>query len=461
MTFALARHLVESTVFAVATGLAVLLLRRRGAAARHALWFLAAAKFAVPAGLFLKFGASLQSIFSFTKLSVAVPRGLSTLLMSQMATTMETRDQGGTVNPLILIWLAVAVAMLAMWLPRLFAFADSLEGHRELDDSFARLKKRVGLRRDVALRLSDSNVEPVLSGFWRPTVTIPKGLVSRLSPSEWEAVVLHELAHAKRWDNWTGAFVHALACVFWFHPLLWWIERRLQSERELACDEMVVRHGAAPRDYVESILEICRFHLSETVAGVSSVSSSSLTHRLEVIMSLSADLQTQRLPRALIGTLVATVTIIPLLAGLTAAPSVHGQSIKSTANARNEGNKQTSISCVSASVDYPEGTVIQNGSGPEQMCARVLDPGSVDKDGAPQYTAQWIHTSNEIRERSKTVVRLPQPPPFVCTPRAATQEKLCSCEEGGPFSHGANVDSAKGKLRCNQGTWVALANAHK
>jgi len=294
-------------------------------------------------------------------------------------------------------------------------------------------------------------------------VTIPKGLSARLSPCELEAVVLHELAHAKRWDNWTGAFVHALACVFWFHPLLWWIERHLHCERELACDEMVVRYGAAPGDYVAGILKVCRFHLSESIAGVSSVSGSNLKNRVEVIMSLSTGAPVPRFPGVLVGILIAIMTIIPMMMGLMAVPNVYGQAANSETHIPNQVNQGSQLTCVFASVEYPEGTVIKDGSGPEQMCARVLDPaGNVNKAGVLQFSGEWIHTSKEIRERSRNIVRLPQPPPrqqFVCTPKAATQEKLCSCEEGSPFSQNSIVNSVNGRLRCDQGKWVAIASA--
>jgi beta-lactamase regulating signal transducer with metallopeptidase domain len=464
MMLALGRHLFESTIFAVAVGLMVLFLRKRGAAVRHLLWFIASAKFAVPIGLFSSFGVSLQGFFSSIKVSVTVPQSLSTLLLRQTSSPAVIQSDSGVFSFPILIWLAGSLTMLAVWLPKLFASVGLSESHRELDeDSFLRLKRRIGLRRNVRLRFSDSKVEPALSGFWRPAVIIPEGLPTRLSASELESVVLHELAHAKRWDNWTGAFAHALACIFWFHPLLWWIERRLHWERELACDEMVIRCGAAARDYVAGILKVCRFHLNESLAGVSSVSGSNLKNRVEVIMSLSTDAPVPRFPKVLVATLIVIVTIIPIVIGLVAAPKAAAQSANSETRARNLRNQGSPVTCVFASVVYPEGTVIQDGSGPEQMCALVLDPaGNENKAGAPPYSAQWIHTSKEIRERSRNVVRLPQPPPpqaFVCTPKPATQEKLCSCEEGSPFSQNSIVNSVNGKLRCDQGKWVSIASA--
>jgi hypothetical protein len=102
--------------------------------------------------------------------------------------------------------------------------------------------------------------------------------------------------------------------------------------------------------------------------------------------------------------LIAAMTVVPVTIGFLWARAANGQ----TANPANQTSKQIAggrtMSCVFASVEYPEGTVIQEEGGPEQLCARVLSPATTDK--AVQYAPQWIHTSKAIRERSKKIVHL-------------------------------------------------------
>ena len=320
----------------------------------------------------------------------------------QLPLTQRSPAQSTKFDLLIAVWLVVACAMLFVWLRKLFASPQSLES---LDEHMlSHLKERIGLRKNVHIRRSPANVEPALIGFWRPAVTIPDTLSAKLSKVELEAVILHELAHAKRLDNWTGAFAHVLTCIFWFYPLLWWMERRLYLERERACDEIVVRSGVASRDYADTILKVCRFHLAGRAPGVSAVSSSNLKKRMEVIMSLSRNKQAPRIPRLVLAGLIGTMTIVPVTIGFLWVRTAKGQ----TANAANQTSRQTvsghATSCVFASVDYPEGTVIQEGGGPEQLCARVLSPATTDK--AVQYAPEWIHTSKAIRDRSKKIVHL-------------------------------------------------------
>jgi bla regulator protein blaR1 len=141
-----------------------------------------------------------------------------------------------------------------------------------------------------------------------------------------------------------------------------------------------------------------------------------------------------------------------------ASPSAVAVSFPSNSFAsQTKSQAENPITCASGSVEYPEGTVIQMGDQPEQMCARTLNPPDPKHPDAPlKYSASWIHTSKMIRERSTTVVHVPEPPLVSCSPAASTQKNLCACEGAGDFSPGALVNSAKGsfQLRCKNGKWL-------
>ncbi len=461
---ALARHLADSTIFALAVWILCLCMRRRGPAARHTLWLIAVAKFVLPMALFSWLGESLHRLLP-AHVSAGMPAALSRWMIPPATPATPNAPTTSSFHSLIVIWLLGSAVAFALWLPKLWIPRRSSRRPSDhaggLDEtSLLRLKGQIGLQRDIDLKFSDEVSEPVLAGFRRPVAMIPTGLDRDLAPAELESVILHELAHAKRWDNWTAAFAHAVSCIFWFYPLLWWIERRLRSERELACDEMVIRCGAAPEDYTAGILKVCRFHLGEDVAGISGVSGSNLKHRLEAIMSVSSEGRFARAPKVLVGGLITAIVGIPLVIGFATASNARAYPTDRSGeqSATKQSKSQKPITCAWASVDYPEGTVIQVGHGVEQMCARVLDPASAkDLEAPPTYYPQWIHTSEAIRERSTAVVHPPESPVVDCAPKAPDQKGLCSCEDGGPNSPGAIVNSAKGQfqLRCGfDGNWV-------
>jgi beta-lactamase regulating signal transducer with metallopeptidase domain len=95
---------------------------------------------------------------------------------------------------------------------------------------------------------------PVTVGFWKPLIVLPADWCA------WEAwklrsVLVHEQTHVRRRD-WVISVIAAFAkSVFWFNPLLWWLERKLSTLAELASDEACVRDSGNPRRYAETLLE--------------------------------------------------------------------------------------------------------------------------------------------------------------------------------------------------------------
>lgn len=319
MMLALGRHLADSTVFALVVWLVCLCMKRHGPAARHALWLLAVAKFAAPTVVFLRIGEGLGRLFPVGRASVVLSATFSDWLTSPVISASPKETMGWSGLP-IAIWGIGTTVAFTLWLYKLWARRVSADSG---DDSgqqwFRRLTERMGLLGRVRLMVSDAVREPALAGFRKHVVMIPATLVRQLSAAELESVALHELAHAKRRDNWTAAFAHAVTCVFWFYPLLWWLEKRLHSERELACDEIVIRCGATAGDYFTGILKVCRFHLAHEIAGMAGVSGSNLKKRKEAIMSVCPDTPTRRLPKTLIASLLAAVVAVPLAIGLSSA----------------------------------------------------------------------------------------------------------------------------------------------
>jgi beta-lactamase regulating signal transducer with metallopeptidase domain len=313
----LARHLLESTAFALIVALFPRLMRKSCASACYAVWLIAAAKFAVPAELFSAAGARLRVLF-LTRPLVIVTSPVFARIVSAPVAAPPTAGTGMEVSILLsLLWLAGSATMLILWIGRLITLREAVTPAGDMDrEAVRRLGRQVGLRWTVRLRYSKAGIEPGVSGIWRPTITIPQGLRGQLTAAEFEAVLLHELAHAKRGDNLSMAFVHTLTCLLWFHPLLWWIERQLLRERELACDELVIRHRSGSEEYVTGILKVCRFYISRGTATVCEFSGSELNKRLEAIMSLRSSDPIPRVPRFLVGALACWMTIVPLGGGL-------------------------------------------------------------------------------------------------------------------------------------------------
>lgn len=110
--------------------------------------------------------------------------------------------------------------------------------------------------RNVEILTSDRLKVPTALGFTHPAVIIPERLLHELSPSELKQVMLHELAHLNRWDDWTNLALQLLKVVFCFHPAVWWIDRRIALEREMACDDAVIAGMSDRRAYAQCLTRL-------------------------------------------------------------------------------------------------------------------------------------------------------------------------------------------------------------
>jgi beta-lactamase regulating signal transducer with metallopeptidase domain len=110
--------------------------------------------------------------------------------------------------------------------------------------------------RPVKICVSNSLQVPTAIGFIDPIVALPAWTFHELSSTELNAILLHELAHLRRWDDWTNLAQKLLRAIFFFHPAVWWIESKLSLEREMACDDAVLAQTANPRAYAQCLVAV-------------------------------------------------------------------------------------------------------------------------------------------------------------------------------------------------------------
>jgi len=111
-------------------------------------------------------------------------------------------------------------------------------------------------RRTVEICTTDALDRPSVIGFLSPRILIPSWLLSRLTPGELDQIVLHETEHLRRGDDWTNLLQKLSLILFPLNPVLLWMERRLCLEREMACDEAVIRVTHSPRDYAACLTSL-------------------------------------------------------------------------------------------------------------------------------------------------------------------------------------------------------------
>jgi beta-lactamase regulating signal transducer with metallopeptidase domain len=135
----------------------------------------------------------------------------------------------------------------------------------------ASLPRSLGRVSGRALQIcTTSDLErPSVIGFFAPRILIPDWLFSRLTPGELDQIVLHETEHLRRRDDWTNLLQKLCLVLFPLNPGLAWIERRLCREREMACDDGVIRITRAPRAYAACLTSLAERGLQRRAGALS------------------------------------------------------------------------------------------------------------------------------------------------------------------------------------------------
>ena len=295
-------HLWQSTLCLAGAACLAWVLRHNRARVRHGVWLVASAKFLVPFAALVAMGGQLgwmlpaNTMATPTRFVVEVVDTIGQPFSSRkffsepgVSPPRSARDQAATSTLLFAVWLSGAAAMFLRWWVRWRRVAKVVGDARPVFDgrvwaALRPLEARDGIKRPIPLVASGASLPPGVFGVWRPVLVWPRHLAGRLGPGQVDAILAHELSHVRRRDNLAAAIHQVVEAVFWFHPLAWWLGRRLVAEREQACDEAVLRWGGEPGAYAESILTTCRFAVESAPVGMVGVAGADLKRRMEQIM---------------------------------------------------------------------------------------------------------------------------------------------------------------------------------
>jgi len=335
---AIANHLWQSTLFALAAGVLTFFLRKNSASVRHAVWLAASVKFLIPFSLLSAAGARLSWLAG----PQVTPRLAS--VIGQIPHPLRIPVTPFTVSSSVAVAPvpanAIPIVLAALWICGAAAvglgrFSRLRQVRRFMKESVAlcegseygllcRALRARGMS-PLPLITSSASMEPGVCGIIRSVLVLPTDISTRLLDSELDAILAHELAHVRRRDNLTAA-IHAIAeTLFWFHPLVWWIGARMLRERERACDQETLSAGCDPQTYAEGILKVCQFYVTAPADFVAGVTGSNLKVRIEEIMINRRVFPLGFGKRLLLATAAVTAIGLPVLAGLIRTPVVRAQ----------------------------------------------------------------------------------------------------------------------------------------
>jgi beta-lactamase regulating signal transducer with metallopeptidase domain len=148
------------------------------------------------------------------------------------------------------------------------------------------------VRRPARLLISSKIASPIAVGFRSPAVILPETLLAEFQEPELDHVLLHELAHLARRDDWTNLAARVASGVLALHPVGLWALRQIDREREMACDDWVVSMTGAARPYASSLtrlFELCRGRNRVLLASGMAARGSHLGERIEMLLRTRRD----------------------------------------------------------------------------------------------------------------------------------------------------------------------------
>jgi bla regulator protein blaR1 len=236
--------LVEGTLIAMFAGLVLGVARRQNSGTRFAVWFCALMAIAALPLFGRAWWSHMGSLQARAVGSVITVPGSWALYAAGA-------------------WAAIAASSLlgvgrGLWHLHILRKSCSPVDLAGFDPRLQETLERNRAKRPVRLCTSDQVWVPTAVGFMKPVIVVPGWVMRELSADELNQILLHELAHLHRWDDWTNLAQKVVRALFFFHPAVWWIEKRVSLEREMACDDAVIAETASPRAYAE-----CLTHLAE------------------------------------------------------------------------------------------------------------------------------------------------------------------------------------------------------
>ena len=333
--------LLKATLLLFAAALAhVLFGKRMSAASRHLLWALAVV------GLLVLplFNAALPS---WTIAVVASPRAVElaqtaqsqvTRLASEMtsvsapAETLRDGQLAGVRVPLLTmaaVFYAVGALVLLL---RLVAQRWSVQrlacrATRLTDPAWIGLLNEARLslnfERSVVLLRGVEETMPMAFGTRHPAILLP-AVADTWSEDQRRSVLLHELAHVARHDCLTQSLAAFACAIYWIHPGVWWVARRLRIERELACDDRVLAAGADAGDYASHLLDFAYTLRIDTASAlaVTMAAPKSLEGRLRALMDSGRNRRMPALRSRAAATAIAAALVGAIAAGRVGAVPV-------------------------------------------------------------------------------------------------------------------------------------------
>jgi bla regulator protein BlaR1 len=147
---------------------------------------------------------------------------------------------------------------------------------------------QMGIRKPVHVWISELVTSPVTIGYIKPIILLPVAALNGLTTQQLEAVLLHELAHIRRYDYLINLILNVIQTILYFNPFVKAFIKIVEREREKSCDEMVMQFQYDPHGYASALLILEKNNTTfKPLAVAASGKKNDLLHRIEWILGVN------------------------------------------------------------------------------------------------------------------------------------------------------------------------------
>ena len=206
---------------------------------------------------------------TFLVLAVVPFLHLETPVPAHPASSSILRLDIGWSLAIAVIWAATSIFRLAQVLRQAHRLRGIWKRAVSLPHSSQHSAGYIVRSRKVELCLSSDVDRPSVIGFFSPKILLPPWLLEKITPPELDQIVLHELEHLRRGDDWFNLLQKLGLALFPLNPVLVWIEHRLCLEREMACDDSVLAKTSSPRSYAACLANLAEHSMLRSAISLS------------------------------------------------------------------------------------------------------------------------------------------------------------------------------------------------
>ncbi len=209
-----------------------------------------------------------QQDLQSSEVSLTLPRQLRSLtsIGQGSPSSLPIRPEViGLVWGIGVFWFTLRLLIGTLWIFKISASKTGLDP--EIQSWVQRLSQTQQWSGAPRVFVSSKIHEAIVVGYLRPMVLVPLSWTTHLTPETLEAVIIHELTHIRRFDLWMILVQRIAETLLFFHPVVWWISKRISIERELCCDAESVRILDSNLAYAKALEQVAQRLLEQSQAN--------------------------------------------------------------------------------------------------------------------------------------------------------------------------------------------------